>query len=73
MFFDWAEDMWYEELDHEKGPFKVYFARVAPMLMRGAGPSVVGELRGMVKQGGGFAEEILGAVFQVSLFIRICG
>ena len=33
---DWAEDMYYEELDHEKGPFKVYLSKIAPTLMKAA-------------------------------------
>ncbi len=71
-FFDWAEDMYYEELDHENGPFKVFFARVAPALMRCVDPSVSKDLCRMVKLGGGFAEELFKAMhavfFSLSLF-----
>lgn len=57
-FFDWAEDMYYEELDHENGPFKVYFSKVAPMFMKGVDEATRKDLVRMVKQGGGFAEQI---------------
>ena len=33
-FFDWAEDMYYEELDFQKGPFQKYFAHNAPDLLK---------------------------------------
>ena len=57
-FFEWAEDMYYEELDHENGPFKVYMSKVAPTIMREANAATRKELVGMVKQGGGFAEQL---------------
>ena len=60
-FFDWAEDMYYEELDHENGPFKSYFARVAPALLCTVEPGLVNDLCRMVKMGGGFAEELFKA------------
>ena len=33
-FFDWAEDMYYEEIDFQKGPFQKYFAHNAPDLLK---------------------------------------
>ena len=57
-FFDWAEDMYYEELDHEDGPFKMYFAKVAPMLVKEADEVTMKGLVPMVKLGGGFAEQL---------------
>ncbi|CAD6590624.1 MAG: hypothetical protein ASARMPRED_004941 [Alectoria sarmentosa] len=58
VFFDWAEDMYHEELDHDNGPFKVYFSKVAPMLMKGANEATMKDLVRMIKQGGGFAEQL---------------
>lgn len=57
-FFDWAEDMYYEELDHEKGPFKIYLSKVAPMLMKAADEATRKDLVKMIKNGGGFAEQL---------------
>ena len=65
-FFDWAEDMYFEELDHENGPFKVYLSRVAPTLVKGADEATMKELVGMVKHGGGFAEQLFIAAATVS-------
>ncbi|KAL9100484.1 MAG: hypothetical protein Q9163_004139 [Psora crenata] len=70
-FFDWGEDMYYEELDHEKGPFKKYFERVAPTMIkeamvkggsRGLDKGLMTKLLEMVKLGGGYAEELFKAV-----------
>ena len=66
VFFDWAEDMYYEEIDHEKGPFKVYLAKVAPTLMKGADEATKKALSHMIKQGGGFAEQLFIAATTVS-------
>jgi len=60
-FFKWAEDMWYEEIDHETGSFRGLFMRVAPGLLRGAQPDVFEGLMVMVSCGGGFAEALLRA------------
>ena len=68
-FFDWAEDMWYEELDHNNGPFKVYMSKVAPMLMKGADEATMTELIRMVNQGGGFAELLFVAATKVSALL----
>ena len=65
-FFDWAEDMYYEELDHDKGPFKEYFSKVAPMLMKEAAKATMKDLIPMVSQGGGFAEQLFIACTTVS-------
>lgn len=65
-FFDWAEDMWHEELDHDNGPFKVYLTKVAPMLVKGADEATKKEILRMVNQGGGFAEQLFIAVSTVS-------
>jgi hypothetical protein len=57
--------MYYEELDHENGPFKAFFARVAPPLMRCLDPIVLKDICRMVKLGGGFAEELFLAAHAV--------
>ena len=57
-FFDWAEDMYYEELDHENGPFKIYFSTVAPSLLKGMDEECKHSLTTMVSHGGGFAEQL---------------
>ena len=65
-FFDWAEDMYYEELDHEHGPFKVYLSKVSPMLIKGADEATRKALARMIKQGGGFAEQLFVAAITAS-------
>lgn len=65
-FFDWAEDMYYEELDHDKGPFKLYFSKIAPVLMKGADEATMKDMVRMIKQGGGFAEQLFIAATTVS-------
>ena len=65
-FFDWAEDMYHEELDHENGPFKVYLSKVSPMLMKGVDEATRKDLARMIKQGGGFAEQLFVASATVS-------
>lgn len=73
-FFDWAEDMYFEEIDHENGPFKVYFSKVAPALMKKVDEGTKKELSRMIKHGGGFANELFLAVFTVSaLCLTISG
>ena len=67
-FFDWAEDMYHEELDHENGPFKVYLSKVAPMLLKSADPASMKELVRMVHQGGGFAGQLFIAATTVRSF-----
>lgn len=70
-FFDWAEDMYYEELDHKKGPFKAFFARVAPPLMRCVDASVKEDMCRQIKLGGGFAEELFKAACTVCSHLYI--
>ena len=65
-FFVWAEDMYYEELDHESGPFKVYFSKIAPALVKEADEATMKGLVPMVKQGGGFAEQLFIAAATVN-------
>ena len=65
-FFDWAEDMYYEELDHRMGPFKIYFSIVAPDLLKGMDEACKRSLAAMVNQGGGFAEQLFIAATTVS-------
>ena len=65
-FFDWAEDMYYEEIDHENGPFKVYLSRIAPTLMKTADEGTMKQMARMVNQGGGFAEQLFVAATNVS-------
>ena len=66
LFFDWAEDMYYEEIDHENGPFKIYLSRVAPTLVKAADEQTKKDMARMVNQGGGFAEQLFIAVAAVS-------
>ena len=65
-FFDWAEDMYYEELDHENGPFKVYLSFAAPSLLKGMDEACKRSLVKMISQGGGFAEQLFIAATTVS-------
>ena len=58
VFFDWAEDMWHEELGHDNGPFKGYLAKAAPVFIQDANEATMKELFRIVKQGGGFAEQL---------------
>ena len=80
-FFDWAEDMFYEELDHIDGPFKRYFSQTAPTLLRsntlGLGRTskgktqdedpqeVLDKLLGQVKLGGSYGVELFRAMHSV--------
>ncbi|KAK4694868.1 hypothetical protein P7C71_g2776, partial [Lecanoromycetidae sp. Uapishka_2] len=57
-FFDWAEDMYYEELDKEKGPFVTYFRRVTPMLLQKLDKPTTDEILKVVRSGGGFCTEL---------------
>lgn len=66
-FFDWAEDMYYEELDKERGPFIVYFRRVAPMLLQKLDKATVQELCRVVRSGGGFCVELFKSCFEVCI------
>ena len=65
-FFDWAEDMYYEELDHKDGPFKVYFSMVAPSLLKGMDEECKKSLAEMMNHGGGFAAQLFIAATTVS-------
>ena len=65
-FFDWAEDMYYEELDHKNGPFKIYMSIAAPDLLKGMDDECKRSLASMVNQGGGFAEQLFIAATTVS-------
>ena len=66
-FFDWAEDMYYEEIDHKNGPFKIYFSIAAPDLLKGMDEECKRSVAAMVNQGGGFAEQLFIAATTVSL------
>ena len=70
-FFDWSEDMYYEELDKEKGPFRAFFARVAPGLVKKMKGGDMGEIAKIVGQGGGFAGEIFKAMYAVCSFLCV--
>ena len=65
-FFDWAEDMYYEELDHENGPFKIHFSMVAPNLLKGLDEACKSSLTAMANRGGGFAQQLFIAATTVS-------
>ena len=55
-FFDWAEDMYHNELDHKEGPFSNCFARVAPMVLAaGISEELVAEIDRVTAQGGGLS------------------
>lgn len=66
-FLDWAEDMYYEELDKERGPFVVYFRRVAPSLLQNLDKATINELCRVVRSGGGFCVEMFKCCFEVCL------
>ena len=68
-FFDWAEDMYYEELDHENGPFKTYLSIVGPTLLKGMDETCKRSVAAMVNQGGGFAEQLFIAATTVGSFM----
>lgn len=72
-FFDWCEDMFHEELDKEKGPFRGYFVRVAPGMAKKAKEGDLDAIADIVCQGGGFAAEIFKALYTVCslLFIGV--
>lgn len=66
-FFDWAEDMYYEELDRQNGPFATYFRRVAPMLLKSLDKACVNDLCRVVSDGGRFCGELFSAAYAVNL------
>ena len=70
-FFDWSEDMYHEELDKEKGPFRGFFVRVAPGMVKKAKEGDVGAIAEIVAQGGGFASEIFKALYSVCLLLSV--
>ena len=72
-FFDWSEDMYHEELDKEKGPFRGFFVRVAPGMVKKAKEGDVKAIAEIVGQGGGFASEIFKALYAVCklLFVGV--
>ena len=64
-FFDWAEDMWYEEMDEKNGPFAKYLQRHAPAMLHSATET---DVRGMMKcigRGGEYVQEIFVALHKV--------
>lgn len=66
-FFDWAEDMWYEEMDKENGPFARYLQRNAPAMLHNATEK---DLKGMIKcigRGGDYVKELFMAMHKVHL------
>lgn len=65
-FFDWAEDMYSEEIHHENGPFTVYFSKTAPGLMKQVDEATKADMSRMIKSGGGFADQLYRALFVVS-------
>ena len=65
--------MYYEELDKEKGPFRAFFARVAPGLVKKVKEEDVGEIAKIVGQGGGFAGEVFKATYAVCLLLLVFG
>ena len=64
VFFEWAEDMWCEELNHEKGPFTGLFRAVAPYKLRHANPEQKKDILGLVAAG--FAQEMFKAAMKVN-------
>lgn len=70
-FFDWAEDMYYEELDKENGSFVSYFRRVSPMLLRNCDPDTVKDLCRVASLGGKFCGELFRACYNVCLALLL--
>lgn len=70
-FFDWSEDMYHEELDKEKGPFRAFFVRVAPGMVKKAKEVDVEAIAEIVGQGGGFASEIFKALYAVCFLLFV--
>ena len=64
-FFDWAEDMYYEELDKECGSFIIYFRRVAPMLLQNCDQATVRDLCNVASIGGKYCGELFSACHTV--------
>ena len=64
-FFDWAEDMYYEELDHVRGPFKSFFNRKAPYMLATATADEVKSILSSIEQGGEYAKELFLAAHKV--------
>ena len=63
--------MYYEELDKEGGPFRGFFASVAPGLVKRAKEGEVKEIAKIVGQGGGFAGEIFRAMYAVCILLFV--
>ena len=81
-FFDWAEDMYYEEMDRQAGPFKKYFVRIATQLLTAErdnaaeyGPDVTlaKSLEKIIYSGGAFGVEVFTALQKVCSFVTSSG
>ena len=64
-FFQWGEDMWYEDLDEEKGPFVTYFRRYAPGIFQIATEQDVKQMLRSVEVGGTYIKECFIALHKV--------
>ena len=66
-FFEWAEDMYCEELDHTDGQFKTYFRETAPELIQKAEPKERERLSELIRPPAAFGKEL----FKVTLEVHI--
>lgn len=64
-FFDWAEDMWYEEMDNKNGPFTKYLQRHAPAMLHFATEMDLKSMMKSIGRGGEYAKEIFVALHKV--------
>ena len=64
-FFDWAEDMWYEEMDTGNGPFAKYLQRHAPTMLLSATDKDFKSMMKFIGGGGGYVKEIFWAMHKV--------
>ena len=72
-FFDWAEDMWYEEMDPVNGPFATFFRRHAPAMMLSSQDKDLQSMLKCVSAGGEFVKEVFIAMYEVSCSQTLLG
>lgn len=68
-FFDWAEDMWYEEMDMKNGPFIKYLQRHAPAMLRSATEKDLKGMKKIINGGGEYVKELFVAMHKVNIRI----
>ena len=64
-FFDWAEDMWYEEMDRRHGPFAKYLERHAPAIILNATEKDLKSMMKSIGRGGDYVKELFVAMHKV--------